>query len=270
MSKVAVITEQPKIFHLIVKRLKELGIPFYSLAPGEKVPSDVTIILTSKKEGKKISLNSKAYIITTNFDEDSIKAAILKVKALLAGCTNKAPIIIGIDPGDVYGAVVTLEGKIIDAHQFYSPYEVINYIQLVQKALNSFSDGNFIIRVGNGSPLHQRRLFRYFKSIALRATYEVVDETYTTLARAKTAKRDITAAILISKKRGEVVDLDHVEISLKPGEIKHIQAKSRSISGGKLTIDWNLAEKVARGEISLKEAIKIMKRQHKNGDENHV
>jgi|Deesub1362B_J571_1020462.scaffolds.fasta_scaffold16876_2 hypothetical protein len=262
MSKVAVVTEQPKIFHLVVKRLKELGIPFYSLVPGEKIPSDVTIILTSKKEVEKVSPNANAYIIAIDFDEEDIKAAILKVKALLAECRNKVPIIVGIDPGDVYGAVVALGGKIIDASLFYSPYEVIEYINLVQKALNSFSDGTLIIRVGNGSPLHQRRLFRYFKDVSLQATYEIVDETYTTLARAKTTRRDITAAILISKKRGEVVDLDHVEISLKPGEIKYIQAKSRLMSGGKLTIDWDLAEKVARGEISLKEAVKIMEKQH--------
>lgn len=259
MSKVAVVTEQPKIFHLVVKRLKELDIPFYSLVPGEKIPSDVVIILTSKKEVEKIS-PTNAHVIATDFDEDDIRAAILKVKVILAGYRNKAPIIIGIDPGDVYGVVAAFGGKIIDTSLFYSSYEIIKYINLVQKTLNSFSDGTLIIRVGSGSPLHQRQLFRYFKDVSLQATYEIVDETYTTLTRAKTKRKDITAAILISKKKGKVVDLNRVEISMKPGEIKYIQAKSRLMSGGKLTIDWNLAEKVARGEISLKDAVKIMEK----------
>jgi len=268
MAKVAVVTEKPKIFHLISKKLKELGIPFYSLLPVEKIPQDVVIILTSIEEVEKIPKNINAHIIATSANMDDIKKAILKMKVLLTGCRRKAPVVIGIDPGDVYGVVVTFEGKVIDTSLFHSPHEVANYIKLVENALLSFSKGELIIKIGNGSPLHQRWLFRYLKNAQLRASYEIVDETYTTMTRTKFRKRDITAAMLISKKKGRIIDLDQTDVSLKPGEIKHIQARSRVLSNGKITISWNLAEKVAKGEISLKKAVKIMEDRMKPGGKN--
>ncbi|MHA1832742.1 MAG: hypothetical protein ACTSV7_02015 [Candidatus Baldrarchaeia archaeon] len=262
MVRIAVITEKPKIFHLISKELKELGIPYYSLLPQGKIPKDVTIILTSTEELEKIPKNISAHIIATSANINDIKKAILKLKVLLSESGRKGQIVIGIDPGDVYGVVVTFRGKVIDTGLFHSPHEVIKYIKLVQNALLQFSDRELIIRIGNGSPLHQRWLFRYLKNIRLRAHYEIVDETYTTMTRTKFRKRDITAAMLISKKRGRTVNIDHINISLKPGEIKYIQAKSRILSNGRITISWDLAEKVAKGELSLEKAVKIM--------ENHV
>lgn len=266
MAKVAVVTEEPKIFHLVSKKLKELEIPFYSLLPTEKIPSDVIIILTSTKEVEKVPKNINAHIITTNADMEDIRKAILKMKVLLGGYRKKGPVIIGIDPGEVYGVVVTFEGKVIDTDLFHSPYEVAKYIKFVKSALQSFLDSELIVKIGNGSPLHQRWLFRYLKNTRLRANYQIVDETYTTMTRTKFRKRDITAAILISKKKGRPVNLNTTKMSLKPGEIKHIQARSRSLSEGKITISWNLAERVAKGEISLNRALKIMEDRMKLGD----
>jgi len=266
MVRVAVVTEKPKIFHLISKELKELDIPYYSLLPKEKIPPNVTVIITSTEEKEKIPKNISMHIISTSANIDDIKKAILKLKILLSENRKKGQIIIGIDPGDVYGIVVTFGGKVIDTNLFYSPREVIKYIELVQNALLQFSDRELVIRIGNGSPLHQRWLFRYLKNIQLHARYEIVDETYTTITRTKLRRRDITAAMLISKKKGRSINLDDISISLKPGEIKHIQAKSRLLSNGKLTISWNLAERVAKGELSLEKAVKLMEDHINPGD----
>ena len=48
--KVAVVTVQGKAYFLIVDELKRRNIPFYSLIPGETIPIEVKVIITTEKE----------------------------------------------------------------------------------------------------------------------------------------------------------------------------------------------------------------------------
>src|SRR5438552_3205135 len=70
----------------------------------------------------------------------------------------------------------------------------------------------------------------------------------------RTAQPDVDAAIDIAKSSGRRVE-PPVEIRPTPGEVREIQRRSRLDSGGVVTISSELAGAVARGDLSLEEAI---------------
>ena len=49
-EKVAVATVEGKAYFLIVNQLREQNIPFVSLVPGEPVPAEVKVVITTEKE----------------------------------------------------------------------------------------------------------------------------------------------------------------------------------------------------------------------------
>ena len=49
-EKVAVATVEGKAYFLIVNKLREQNIPFISLVPGEVVPAEVKVVITTEKE----------------------------------------------------------------------------------------------------------------------------------------------------------------------------------------------------------------------------
>src|SRR5438094_627327 len=65
---------------------------------------------------------------------------------------------------------------------------------------------------------------------------------------------DVDAAIDIAKSSGRRVEPPS-EIRPTPGEVREIQRRSRLDSGGVVTISSELAGAVARGDLSLEEAI---------------
>jgi hypothetical protein len=86
---------------------------------------------------------------------------------------------------------------------------------------------------------------------------EVVDETGTSPFMGRgihgSEMSDIIAAINIASLKGTSVGKQEVEPSM--GEIKRIQEYSREHSNGKTSIPWDLARKVAKGEMTVEEAI---------------
>src|SRR2546426_1000052 len=88
---------------------------------------------------------------------------------------------------------------------------------------------------------------------------EVVDEAGTTH---RTAQPDVDAAIDIAKSSGRRVD-PPVEIRPTPGEVREIQRRSRLDSGGVVTISSELAGAVARGDLTLEEAIARARRKER-------
>jgi hypothetical protein len=81
---------------------------------------------------------------------------------------------------------------------------------------------------------------------------EIVDERGTT---PRSDMPDQEAAIGIAFIRGHPAKRKY-SISPSPGEIKDLQTRSRVQSKGKITISKSLADRVAKGEMTLDEAIK--------------
>ena len=82
--------------------------------------------------------------------------------------------------------------------------------------------------------------------------------------------QDIVASINIALRDGRettIGELMHVGEPTK-GEIEYIKTRSRELSNGMITISSRLAREVAKGNLTLEEAIEIHKK--KKGDRNDI
>src|SRR3989454_483683 len=128
---------------------------------------------------------------------------------------------------------------------------------VVRPAVRTFPAKDIRVRVGLGDPTNRDRILKALARDALRV--EVVDEAGTTH---RTAQPDVDAAIDIAKSSGRGVEAP-VEIRPTPGEVREIQRRSRLDSGGVVTISSELAGAVARGDLTLEEAITRAKRKER-------
>ncbi|MGD0406492.1 MAG: hypothetical protein ABSB10_07590, partial [Candidatus Bathyarchaeia archaeon] len=123
-EKVAVATVEGKVYFLIVNELREQNISFISLVPGEPVPAEVKVVITTEKE-KHLVKNEKILIFNNEGELDNL---VNEVKRMLQGKEAYEKIVIGIDPGEAIGLAVIADGKVIEEGNCFSTQEVINSI----------------------------------------------------------------------------------------------------------------------------------------------
>jgi len=231
-------TEDFQFFYRLVRSLKERKEPFVSLSFEDPVPWNVSVIITTEGEKEKVPFEPIAA-------GDDPEQAIDLAKGILKG-RRFATVIVGIDPGMTIGIVVRGDGKLIRADTFQRPESAGS---VVRKMTADLESGEVLVRIGHGDRTIRNRIIRSVWGAVDRV--EIVDETNTTK---NTETPDIDAAILISKTQGLILDKPP-EVSPTPGEVREVQRRSRIESGGSITIDANLAGRVARGEMSMEDAL---------------
>lgn len=186
-----------------------------------------------------------------NNDPESTINAALK---LLNGKNDINRIVIGIDPGKNPGVAVLEDGQVSEV--YHVPARDVP--GLVRQILEYYPGKDIAIRIGNGARLVRTRLINSILDMGVNV--EVVDETGTSPFMGRGIHgfevSDIIAAINIARLKGTSVGKQEVEPSM--GEIKRIQEYSREHSNGKTSIPRDLARKVAKGEMTVEEAIKKM------------
>jgi hypothetical protein len=243
VSIIGVLTENFSIYYDLVKVLKEKNIVFESLSFDKKIPARIGVVVTTKDEENRFKFRKKVFA-TENAEEtvqDALKA--------LSGKDVYHNLILGIDPGERPGIAVVADDEIIQTKQAETPEDVKGIIELVFK---NYCSENRRIRIGNGAKIFRDRTINAITDFNV--PVEIVDESGTT----KRMDSDIEAAIEIAFTRGKEVKVSP-EIKPTEGQIRRIQDESRIMSGS-ITVSKGLAEKVAKGEITLKEAIRRQKR----------
>ena len=109
------------------------------------------------------------------------------------------------------------------------------------------------MRIGHGDRTNRNRILNALAQEGLPT--EIVDEAGTT---DRTQEPDIDAAIKIAFVPG-VRATPPYDVEPTPGEVREIQRRSRMSSEGGVTISKELASRVARGEITLDEAVRKQK-----------
>ncbi|NOR60398.1 MAG: hypothetical protein GQ469_07195 [Methanosarcinales archaeon] len=186
--------------------------------------------------------------MTFNNDPVSTINAALK---LLNGKNDINQVVIGIDPGKNPGVVVLEDGQVSEVH--HVPARDVP--GLVRQILENYPGKDIVIRIGNGARLVRTQLINSILDMG--ANVEVVDETGTSPSMGhgihSFEMSDIIAAINIARLKGTRATKQEIEPSM--GEIKRIQEYSREHSNGKTSIPRDLARKVAKGEMTMEEAI---------------
>ena len=201
-EKVAVATVQGKTYFLLVNALREQGIGFMSLIPGQPIPSKAKLVLTTPEEKPKINYD-KVLLFTGENELDSL---IVEVKKRLLGRENCDRIIIGIDPGEAIGLAFVADGKVIEEDNCYSSRQLITSILKVLKTVN-FANTKVTVKIGNGVPIYKDLLWDLDENMPPKVQLEIVDEAGTNKSlRVHSRKiRHISSAIRIAGRTGRIV-----------------------------------------------------------------
>ena len=173
-EKVAVATVEGKAYFLIVNELREQNISFISLVPGEPVPAEVKVVITTEKE-KHLVKHEKILIFTSENELDDL---VNEVKRILQGKEAYEKIVIGIDPGEAIGLAVIADGKVIEEGNCFSTQEVINSIIKTIRNVN-FSLTSVSVKIGNGIPVYKELLEALDDALPPEVALEVVGEAGT-------------------------------------------------------------------------------------------
>ncbi len=241
MKSVAVITQNFRIYYDVVKALKKGNVSFVSLKIGKKIPRNVGVVITTKEESSAIKFLNKVEV------DNKIDAAVKKAVNMLHGKKSYSQLIIGIDPGMNPGLVLIGDDIVLDTMQASSPEDAAHIVTDWIKAYASKKAG---VRIGHSSLTHRNRTINALSSLKLKI--EIVDERNTTK---RIKEPDTHAAMQIASSRGYLAQREY-EIVPTLGEIRDIQRLSRIKSGERITISRETAEKVAKGELSLDDALK--------------
>lgn len=208
------------------------------------------VIITTQEEAGLLKTAGEKVIL---FDEP--RSTVERAICVLKGNPHAGPLVVGIDPGRRPGIAV-LSGDIVIAVYQVGVSEVEPTLVKIARDCHASIE---TVRIGDGARLVTAQII----NTLLQAGYhvELVDETSTTPYVGSNIHtntvRDIIAAINIAKLKGEPVG--HARVSVEPskGELRVIQESSRALSEGRATIPKYLARQVARGEITLDEAIEM-------------
>lgn len=262
---IALVTSDFAVYEKVVGELKTRKVPFITLRLDEPVPPNVKVVITTTAEVDTIAWEGEHTVI---YDEP-----VPTVNRAVYADTNivtSDSVVIGIDPGRRPGIAVLSGDMVIAVHQV----SITEVEPLILKISRDYKPGSVLVRIGNGARLITTQIINALLQAGIKV--ELVDETGTTPHIGRDvhthALRDILAAINISRIKGVPVGRQEVEPS--KGEIRVIQESSRSLSDGRATIPRYLARQVARGELTIDEAISMHKTSikngngHKNGDDN--
>jgi len=248
-----ILTQDFRLYHDLVAALKARDVPFASLSFAEPIPREVGAVLTSPAEAPRVPFPSVVPV-------ENLPDAIAKAQQIVRGHREWRELVIGVDPGHAPGVALIGDGEVIDTRIASSPEAVAD---LVRAALLSFPAERVRLRVGHQDPTHRNRIINGLSPLGL--PVEIVDEKGTT-PRVPSPTPDADAAIEIARGRG-VRAARFYAVEPTPGEIRETQRQSRLTSEGNVTISKELARRVAKGELTLADAIERHRHRPRKGTE---
>jgi hypothetical protein len=271
-----ILTENLNFFYKINKRLIEKRIKAKILNPGNKIPNAPSIILTTRDEferyyNKDLKVSFLVYSKCENFE-----LYILRVIAAyrIEYKNNYLSLTFSIDPGKKIGLMIFLDDYYLDS---FCCYEKNELLVAIKNNIHAFQDRNpnlmaLTLKLGMGVPsftyeliesififLHGRRkvkifLINEYKSSKMRIIKKQKERNF--------SKDEISALILAFRKGIEVNEKNFNLIYQQKG-INKLQNEGEFKRDFENIDDFintlgEIAEKVLRGEISLKESIQLI------------
>jgi hypothetical protein len=200
-EKVAVATLDGKAYFFIVNQLREQNVPFVSLVPGDQVPAQIKVVVTTPEERNQVNID-RAITFT---GEETLDDLTIEIKRILQGKEAYEKIIIGLDPGVATGLAIIADGNIVEVENCFSSKEVIKCITKTIKNIN-FDRTSVWVKIGNGVPIYKDLLEALDQTLPPQINLEVVSERGTNkpLKENKRSRgvRHISSAIRIAGRSG--------------------------------------------------------------------
>jgi len=202
-AKIAVATVSGKAYYLVVNELKRKSIPFLSLTPSEPIPIEIKVVITTKEEQPLINHEK----ILVYQDETASEALINEALQIVQGKEFYEKIIIGVDPGEVFGLAVLADGKVIETENCFSVKEALDKILNILRNLEKTPVTSVSVKVGDGVPTYKEKLLQVLDStlpsnVILESVSEAGTNRHLNETKHRRGLRDIVSAIKIAGRNG--------------------------------------------------------------------
>lgn len=227
--------------HRVLILLRSLGHRPCHLETDEAVPHDVQVVLSTVEECGSGELGLR---------RDHLESDLAKALRNAGTTTGRRRVVIGVDPGPRPGVVWSVDGREEGAKQLDRPDDVVRVVRELSEAHDNRPT---LVRVGDGDPGVRNRILRDLFDTG--HAVELVDERRTSKGLAR--HDHIGAARRIHRLRGRAMGLVPDDPRWE-GMVRDVQRQSREWTEGRLTLPSGLALEVARGELSMAEAVAKM------------
>jgi hypothetical protein len=167
------------------------------------VSTEVKAVITTEKE-KHLINHERILVYDSETEPDTV---VNKAVKILQGKESYEKIIIGIDPGEVFGLAVLADGRVNETENCFSVQEVLNKIKNIIKDID-VSSTVVSVRIGNGVPAYKDLLETLDAALPPEVVLEVVSEAGTNRHinenKHRRGLRDIVSAIRIAGRVGYV------------------------------------------------------------------
>lgn len=236
---IVVATADFELYHGAVTELRERGVAFTTVEPGDEFPEGTEVVVCADAEDPAVPEG----VSQVRADPDEPRRGVDEAVAVVRGSGGRT--VVGVDPGERPGIAV-LSGEMVVA-AFTVP--LADAPGVVREEVADAADP--LVRVGDGARIQGGRIVDELDDVPV----ELVDETGTTpyLGTGARGADDVLAAVNIARLEGERVESRTIEPTA--GELQRIKDHSREQSETNRAIDERLARRVALGEITIDEAL---------------
>lgn len=241
VKRLYVRTDDFRLAHRLLSELQERNLPAKQVSPSQAIESDAYWFGTPDEVE---AIGGRGVAVDVESVEETISTWLLSRQL-------EAPpkqLVIGIDPGPRPGCAFFSDGVLMGKREVDSIEEALRGIV---DLVTHIQPERVLIRIGHGSPVHRDRLLN--RTLALGYHVEIVNEHRTSSGQPRHAHG--TAALKIAMMSGKPVH-EQREVEVSEGELRNLQRISRQRSKGQLTISLAAARKVARGDLTMEEALR--------------
>jgi hypothetical protein len=169
MSRICVITADSRAYYTLVSKLREAGLPFLSLSPGDR-SEECELVLTTRAEASQYGAAAMA------LEDVDQSADVFRGQVLTRLSKGDRTLLIGIDPGSRIGMAAFLGETRLASRTFNSRAGVCNS---VVRLVEGVSVGRSVVRIGDGDPVLAAWLADNIAGRLPRTVVEIVDESGT-------------------------------------------------------------------------------------------
>ncbi|MBS7641222.1 MAG: hypothetical protein QW619_04365 [Candidatus Bathyarchaeia archaeon] len=200
-AAIAVVTVSGKAYYKIVNELKSRDVLFLSMIPGEAIPPSIRVVITTEEEKHLINHPN---ILTYSVEEDPSRIVDEAIR-IASGKETYEELVIGVDPGKVFGVAVLGDGKTLKREEFSSMAKALDFILT---ELNRLPSRVKRVRIGMGVPdVAEKIAYRLESALPKNIIIEMVDEEGTSTSKdvslARRKLSDADSAVKIALKRGK-------------------------------------------------------------------
>ncbi len=233
-------TDDFRLAHRLLNEFSARNLPVKQVSPAQSIDSEAYWFGTLEEVE---ALGGRGVAV----EADSVEST---VSTWLLSRQLEAPpkqLVVGVDPGPRPGFAFLSDGVLMGKREMDA---IDAAVDATVSLVNHVKPGSVLVRIGHGSPVHRDRLVN--RMLALGYHVEIVNEHRTSAGQPRHAHG--SAAVKIAMVAGRAVH-EQREVQVTDGELRNLQRISRQRSKGQLTLSLEAAGCVARGEVTMDEAL---------------